>query len=149
MSIKKNPIDPQRRRRPPPSGFAWIDRRVLKDGWLASLEREAALLYFFLALVSDHDGMSFWSDPAVQRVLDLDIAELVRARAILTARGLILYRYPLYQLLPVPQRDRNQPLARRPHSRARDNGPPLLLAEILQRASKAIGRPAPPQRPLE
>ena len=103
MSVKKQPILRQRIRRPPREGWSWIDRRFLREH-ADSLSREAILLYFFLAAVSDKDGLSFYSDLVIESRLRLDKAALLRARADLVARDLLAYQPPLYQVLSLPER---------------------------------------------
>jgi hypothetical protein len=96
-------------RRPPRSGFSWVDRRFIREH-APSLGRDAILLYFFLAAVSDKEGLSYWSDGAAASRLKLDSAALVFARRELIARGLIAYERPLTQVLsleaaPLDRRD--------------------------------------------
>jgi hypothetical protein len=59
--IQKRLLVPQRLRRPPATGWSWVDRRFLREhgDYLSS---EALLLYFFLATVADRHGLSFYSD---------------------------------------------------------------------------------------
>jgi len=59
--IQKQLLVPDRVRRPPREGWSWIDRRFLKQH-ASRLSHEAILLYFFLAAVSDRNGLSFYSD---------------------------------------------------------------------------------------
>jgi hypothetical protein len=46
-----------RLRRPPATGWSWVDRRFVREH-MADLSREAVLLYFFLAAVADKHGLS-------------------------------------------------------------------------------------------
>ena len=100
--VEKKPIDPQRIRCLPKEGFSWIDRRFVRDGFLEDLRREAILVYLFLVAVSDAQGLSFYADPSVARLLKLNAEELTQARFWLEKADLVLYRYPLYQVLPLP-----------------------------------------------
>lgn len=59
--IRKRILVADRVRRPPRSGFSWIDRRFLREH-ASHLSRDAILVYFFLAAVSDRDGLSYWKD---------------------------------------------------------------------------------------
>jgi hypothetical protein len=102
--IQKAPLDPARIRTIPPEGFSWIDRRFVREGHLAGLYREAILLYFFLVSVSDAEGLSFYADPTVGKLLKIDARELTQARRTLIDAGLVLYEYPLYQVLALPAR---------------------------------------------
>ena len=99
----REPIDPARVRKIPPH-FAWADHR-LRDV-IGTLTLEETALFFFLHLAADRNGCSFWSDAALARKLRLREGLVVSARAGLIARGLVAYRYPLYQLLPLAEAPR-------------------------------------------
>lgn len=131
MKVKKEPIDPARLRIVPRGGFSWIDRRFVREGFIERLAGEAILLYFFLVAVSDARGLSFYADPTTGKILKLDLADLTRARAYLIAAGLILYRYPLYQVLPLPEKPKSPP---RPPDTPPRGGEAVSLGEILERA---------------
>jgi hypothetical protein len=134
--VEKQPIDPQRVRRVPAQGFSWIDRRFVRDGFIEHLPPEAILLYFFLAAVSDARGISFYADPTISKILKLGPEELSQSRARLVDAELILYRYPLYQVLSLPPK-RTGPAFRSPSpARCRRGGDPVPLSEILQTAMK-------------
>ncbi len=99
--IEKRILVPQRLRRPPATGWSWVDRRFLREHG-AQLSREAVLLYFFLAAVADKYGLSFYSDHTLTSRLRLSPAVLEKARAELLERDLIAYQLPLVQVLSVP-----------------------------------------------
>ncbi len=86
-----------------PAGFGWIDRRILHDGHLASLDSSAILLYYFLTTVADVEGLSFWADPTVSALLKIPLAQVVGSRDRLVASSLVAFRYPLYQVLSLPE----------------------------------------------
>ena len=71
--------------RPPPRGL--------------SLEEIALLL--FLHLAADKAGCSFWADATVATKLGLREGDVSQARTRLVAKGLVAYRSPLSQLLPL------------------------------------------------
>jgi hypothetical protein len=108
-NVRKAPIDPDRIRTIPPEGFSWIDRRFVREGFMKPLEKDAAFLYLFLTAVSDAQGLSFYADPSIGQLLKVTCEELTQARAELIDQGLILYRYPLYQVLPLPTAVRPRP----------------------------------------
>ena len=107
-SIKKEPIDPTRLRKVPREGFSWIDRRFVRGGFTDELPGEAILLYLFLMAVSDLHGLSFYADPTVCRILKLNAEQVTQARARLVTAELILYRYPLYQVLALPEKSKTE-----------------------------------------
>jgi hypothetical protein len=90
------PIDPTRVRTLP-RHFAWADHR-LRDR-LATLTPVEIALLFFLHLVADRDGLSFWADSTIAKKLGLKDGDVIEARYGLLSKGLIAYRYPLFQLL--------------------------------------------------
>ena len=94
----REPIDASRLRRLP-KHFAWVDHRF-RDR-LAGLSLEEIALLFFLHLAADKTGCSFWSDSTIAGRLGLKEGDVTQARYGLLAKGLIAYRYPLYQLLPL------------------------------------------------
>jgi hypothetical protein len=100
MTTKK-PLVPGKVRRPPPTGWSWIDRSFLSCH-AAHLTTEAILLYMFLAAVADRMGLSFWSDATVAARLHIDEDAVARGRDELVERGLIAYRRPLTQVLSLP-----------------------------------------------
>jgi hypothetical protein len=148
MSVRKEPIDPEHVRSVPREGFSWIDRRFVREGFMEHLPGEAILLYLFLVAVSDARGLSFYADPTVSRILKLNQEELTQARARLVSARLILYRYPLYQVLPLPQRP---PVSSSPVPSGAGEirgGDPLALGEICRLVTRHLAA-RHPNRPAE
>src|SRR5579862_2501668 len=77
--IPKRILVPERLRRPPATGWSWVDRRFLREHG-DYLSREAVLLYLFLAAVADKHGLSFYSDNALSSRLRLPLPDLEKAR---------------------------------------------------------------------
>lgn len=96
--IQKQILVPRRVRRPPKEGWSWIDRRFVREH-APRLSQEAILLYFFLAAVSDKDGLSFYREATIAVRLRMTEAAVVRARDELIAADLVAYRAPLTQVL--------------------------------------------------
>jgi hypothetical protein len=99
--IQKRLLVPQRLRRPPATGWSWVDRRFLREHG-DYLSAEALLLYFFLATVADRHGLSFYSDHALTCRLRLSPPALQQARQELLDRDLIAHQLPLVQVLSLP-----------------------------------------------
>jgi hypothetical protein len=99
--IDKHLLVPQRLRRPPATGWSWVDRRFLREHG-DHLSREALLLYWFLAAVADRHGLSFYSDHTLASRLRLSQPALERARQELLQRDLIAHQLPLVQVLSLP-----------------------------------------------
>ena len=92
------PVDPTRVRTLP-RHFAWIDHRLRER--LRDLSLEEIALLLFLHLAADRTGCSFWADATIAKKLGLREGDVSQARYHLVAKGLVAYRYPLYQLLPL------------------------------------------------
>jgi hypothetical protein len=99
--IQKRVLVAGRLRRPPATGWSWLDRRFLREHG-DYLSREATLLYLFLAAVADRHGLSFYSDHALSSRLQLPLQALERARQELLDRDLIVQQLPLVQVLSLP-----------------------------------------------
>lgn len=97
---ERAPIDPTRVRALP-KHFAWIDHRLRER--LKELTLEEMALLFFLHLAADRNGCCFWSDAGLGRKLNLKEGDVIQARFALVHRGLIAYRYPLFQLMPLEE----------------------------------------------
>ncbi len=117
---------PQRLRRPPATGWSWVDRRFVREH-AARLARDAVLLYFFVSAVADKHGVSFYGDATLAALLGMPWPALVQARDELLAHDLIAHEARFTQVLslpsPVPQRS-GQP-----------GGGLMPLGAILRRAS--------------
>jgi hypothetical protein len=113
MPIQKRILSAERVRRTPP-GFSWVDHRLVRQRYLMRAPAQAWALYLLLVTVGDENGLSYYSDGSVGRLLSLKEEEVAAARRQLIAAGMITYEEPLYQVLalgdaePVgaPDRDR-------------------------------------------
>ena len=96
--IKKRLLVADRVRQPPREGFSWVDRRFLRD-YAERLTGDAIVLYFFLAAVSDKQGLSFYSDASIAARLRIREQAVVEAREELLNHDLVAYQHPLTQVL--------------------------------------------------
>jgi hypothetical protein len=101
--VQKHILVPKRLRRPPATGWSWVDRRFLREHG-DYLSRDAILLYLFLAAVADRHGLSFYSDHTLTSRLRLSQPALTQAREELLGRDLIAHELPLVQVLSLPER---------------------------------------------
>lgn len=109
--VQKPILVPSRLRRPPATGWSWVDRRFVREH-MAYLSREAVLLYFFLSAVADKHGLSFYGDGTLVIQLRMTLPTLLEARDELLARDLIAYETRWTQVLSLPpcgQRRRHEP----------------------------------------
>ena len=105
MSVRKRILAKERVRKPPSEGWSWIDRRFLRDH-ASRLSHDAILLYFFLAAVSDKQGLSFYGDSTIAVRLRMREQTVVEAREELITHDLVAYQSPLTQVLSLPPQRR-------------------------------------------
>jgi hypothetical protein len=83
--------------------FGWIEHRFVREGYLEGLRHPEALLYFFLAIVADERGISFYSQERIGQLLGIPHAHTLQgAIAELVDRDLLAYRCGIYQVLDLP-----------------------------------------------
>lgn len=99
--VQKKVLDPERIRQIR-GGFSFIPHRFLTAGFLAALGQKEVLLYFFLVLVSDRQGLSFYSYDAICSLLELTLDEYLEARDGLIRKDLIAFDGTLFQVLELP-----------------------------------------------
>lgn len=91
--------------------FAWIDHRLLRNGYLAVMAHEEQVLYLFLTLAADRHGVSFYRKEKICDLLGLDFGQFEVARDRLIDLKLIAFEpYSAatpnghFQVLPVDGR---------------------------------------------
>jgi len=101
---------PQRVRRIEKS-FAWIDHRLLRNGYLPVMTHQDQALYLFLALAADRHGVSFYRKEKICDFLDLNWGQFETTRHRLIELQLIAFEAynaaspnGYYQVLPVDGR---------------------------------------------
>lgn len=99
--IKKRILVPSRIRRIE-GGFSFIPHRFFTDGFLAVLNQKEILLYLFLIIVSDRNGLSFYSYDAICTLLQFTVDEYIEARNALIKKDLIAFDGTLFQVLGLP-----------------------------------------------
>jgi hypothetical protein len=98
MQIKKRVICPERLRQVP-AQFSWVDQRLVRQRYVERCDPAALALYLVLVTVADAEGLSYYSDASLERMLRLDPAGLHAARTTLVSAGMVSYQKPLYQVL--------------------------------------------------
>ena len=86
-----------------PAQFSWIDQRLVRENFLQRAEPNAWALYLVLVTVADAQGLSYYSDATLSRLLKLEPLQLTQARQQLIAGDLLAYQKPLYQVLALPR----------------------------------------------
>lgn len=100
--IKKHVLDPARIRRIR-GGFSFIPHRFLTDGFFSALNPDPLLLYFFLVLAGDRNGLSFYSYDSICSLLHMSVNRYVDARNVLIENDLIAFDGTLFQVLELPE----------------------------------------------
>ena len=125
--IKKKVLNPKRVRQIN-GGFSFIPHRFVLDGFLTALGQKELLLYLFLVVVSDRNGVSFYSYDRICTLLELSLDEYVASRDSLIEKDLIAFDGTLFQVLSLPQSP--------PAPQQKENRSPL--DKLIQQAVKGI-----------
>lgn len=99
----KQIIDSERVRRVP-AQFSWVDHRLVRNNHLLRAPAGAWGLYLVLITVGDEQGLSYYADRTLARLLSFSEPALAQARRDLLAAGVIAYEAPLYQVLGLDPR---------------------------------------------
>jgi hypothetical protein len=88
--------------------FAWIDHRLIRNGFLEVMTHQDMVLYLFLVLVADKKGVSFYRKEKICEAVSLDYSQFEIAKDHLTNMNLIAFEsYSMlspngyYQILPI------------------------------------------------
>lgn len=122
--MQKKILRPDRLRQVP-AQFSWLDQRLVRENFLRHGEPTAWALYLVLVIVADAQGLSYYSEATLSRLLQLDLVTLAQARQQLVRAELLAYHKPLYQVLALP------PAAAAPASQR--SGQSLSVGDILRR----------------
>ena len=106
--MKKTNIPQPQNVRKIQGSFAWIDHRLMRDGYLPIMTHEDLGLYLFLTLAADRNGVSFYRKEKICDTLSLSFQQFEIARDRLVDLNLIAYQsYSVmspngfYQVLPI------------------------------------------------
>jgi hypothetical protein len=83
-------------------GFSFIPHRFLTGGFWQALSPEELLLYFFLVLAGDRNGLSFYSYDKICTLLKMSLNQYINARDGLLKKDLIAFDGTIYQVLSLP-----------------------------------------------
>ena len=100
--ITKAPLDQDRVRRIAGS-FAFIEHRFLRHGFFGVLTHHELLLYFFLVLVADRNGLSYYSYDKICILSKVILDDYIIARDGLIEKDLIAFNGYLFQVLSLPK----------------------------------------------
>jgi hypothetical protein len=100
--ITKTPLDQDRVRKIAGS-FAFVEHRFLSSGFFSVLTHHELLLYVFLVLVADRNGLSYYSYDKICILLKITLDDYIIARDGLIEKDLIAFNGHLFQVLSLPK----------------------------------------------
>lgn len=112
-------------------GFSFIPHRFVSDGILSSLDQAPLLLYLFLSVVGDQNGLSFYHYDSICSLLQLTADQYVDARDELIEKDLIAFDGTLFQVLSLPEQIITKPQVRVRRSSKRASSPESI-GQVLQ-----------------
>jgi hypothetical protein len=127
--IKKRILDPRRIRRID-GGFSFIPHRFLTGGFLSALDPHPLLLYFFLVLAGDRNGLSFYSYDSICNFLKFSLEQYLQARDALIEKDLLAFDGTIFQVLELP------PVA--PESRQKARSTNTKLDRLIKKTIKEV-----------
>ena len=132
--ITKTPLDQDRVRRIAGS-FAFIEHRFLRSGFFSVLTHHELLLYVFLVLVADRNGLSYYSYDKICILSKMTLDDYIIARDGLIEKDLIAFNGYLFQVLTLPEQPPPDPAPLRNSDDMKAHDP----ATIEQIITKSIG----------
>jgi hypothetical protein len=112
--------------------FGFIEHRFLKEGFFYSLTHHELLLYLFLVLVADRDGLSFYGYDKICTLLRITVDEFILARDGLIYKDLIAFDGRTFQVLSLPRHGpKSTPLKGREEMQEKD---PATIHQLITRS---------------
>jgi len=139
--MQKRLLVPSRVRRVPRQ-FSWVDQRLVRDHHIEHCDTAALALYLLLVTVADAQGLSYYADASIGRLLSLRPEPLAAAREALIHTGLIAYEAPLYQVLALDPPPATTPLSRSPPVHSRSPGATRGLRSLQEILRQTLGDPS-------
>ena len=88
--------------------FAWLDHRLMRNGFLEVMTHDDIVLYLFLILAADRNGVSFYRKEKICEAVSLDFSQFEIAKDRLVNMKLVAFEgYSVlspngyYQVLPI------------------------------------------------
>jgi hypothetical protein len=86
-----------------PKQFSWVDHRLVRDGFCRRCRPEELALYLALVTVGDAEGLSYYSERSLARLINVAEPAVAAARDGLIRADLVAFRHPIYQVLELPE----------------------------------------------
>jgi hypothetical protein len=139
--MQKRLLVPSRARRVPRQ-FSWVDQRLVREHHIERCDTTALALYLLLVTVADAQGLSYYADASIGRLLSMSPEPLAAARQALIHAGLIAYEAPLYQVLALDAPPATTPLSTQLPSHSRSPGATRELRSMREILRQALGDPS-------
>jgi hypothetical protein len=133
--IKKQLLNPNRVRKIQGS-FAFIEHRFLRNGFYNNLTQHEIVLYLFLIMAADRQGLSYYSYDKICKHADLILDEYILARDGLIDKELIAFDGFFFQVLSLPEKS-PVPTVRNEERKNRDF---VAVAHLISNLSAEKGR---------
>ncbi len=133
--IKTKILSPDRVRKITGS-FAFIEHQFLSDGFWESLSHPELLLYVFLLLVADRNGVSYYSYDKIYSLLRISMDEYLNARNALINKDLIAFDGYFFQVLSLPQKPLNRSLRLLKSQQQMEKYDPTTICNLIGRTLK-------------
>ena len=113
--------------------FAWISHRFLRKGFWGGLTHHELLLYMFLVMVSDRQGISYYSFDKICSLVGITPDEYILARNTLIDKDLIAFDGRLFQVLSLPTKNQSwdRPLAGKKDMEQHD---PATIRQLIKKS---------------
>ncbi|NOQ46551.1 MAG: hypothetical protein GQ559_07745 [Desulfobulbaceae bacterium] len=128
--VKKRILEPARVRNIQGT-FAFLEHRFLRQGFFEHLTQHELLLYLFLVLVSDRQGISYYSYDRICSMTGITLDEYIRARDGLIDTDLLAFDGFFFQVLALPDHVVIRTRPRSPGDVSR-GGEPVAVFDLLR-----------------
>jgi len=112
--------------------FAFLEHRFVRDGFGTSLSPREVLLYIFLVLGADRNGLSYYSFDKICALLPLSLDDDLLARNARIKPDLSAFDGPLLQVLSLPPRPVLQPPTPLHSAQQRAQADPATIRHIIR-----------------
>jgi hypothetical protein len=135
--ITKEPLKDHRIRKINGS-FAWISHRFIRQGYWGSLNHQELVLYLFLVMVADRQGMSYYGYDKICSLTAIGLDDYIQARNGLIDKDLIAFDGRLFQVLSLPPKNVVTPTSKKPEQSVGGRGL-ISIGSIFQKSLISAG----------
>ncbi|MBC8441690.1 MAG: hypothetical protein H8D87_18640 [Deltaproteobacteria bacterium] len=83
--------------------FAWVPHKFLRGNFWTSLSQHELILYLFLVMAADRQGLSYYSFDRICSILSITPDAYILARDNLIEKDLIAFDGHMFQVLSLPE----------------------------------------------